>query len=915
MRASLGLSLVLALSLAACSRSNDSLIAEGRTALDKGEYNAAIIAFKNAVQQSPDSLPARLALAEGQERAGNLVDAEQQLRRALSLGGKPGELIPHIAALMLDRNETAKLINEFAAQKLDDPRAQADLKAALATAYLTDRKLDAAKAALAGVENTPWVRVAQAQILAIEGKRDETLQAVDALSSEKTLPWHVLRSASRLYGSLGQTDKSLATLQRALDAAPEHTGLQGELAEAYLNARRVDDARKVHAKLMKSAPKYYRTMYIDAFLKQQDGRRDEAHAQASRVLALIPDHVPSLLIAGDVELGRGEFSAAEAHARKALQQRSDLLEARRMLAQALLNQKKTDEAAEVIDKGLLQAPADETLLGMKAELQWSSGKKSDAVATLQKSLGSASAKKGMTTIRLAEMLFAQGQTKEATGLLRDAEQAAGQDMALRERIFQVALKAGQREQAQRMADEAVKAQPNAASPLMWQAALAGSAGQQDTAFDYCRKALAVQADFYPALMALRSAANTPERRQELRGLMDKAVASGSKDARIYLEYAGLLRVSGATAEDIAAALDKGIAAQPGSVALRSAATRLWLVQGKPDKAMQVAQDGFAANPNSAAMESLLASVLDSAGDHEQAATRYGQLAARYPDQASLRIREADALMRADQAPQALEVLKKAIVALPDDLSLHSTLASLQAQQGALQDALVTASIIRDRKAWAAYGYLLQGDIQAQAKRFDEAFKSYAAAAEAGAELRAKQGRIVLLDRTSDGPKADKELRDWLSAHPNDADMLVFAAQRAGRLGKPSEAVSYLQKLQAQRPDNVVVLNDLAWAQLQAGDKAALSNARKARELAPENPNVLDTLGVILSRSGQGKEGVAVLQQALSLAPGTPIYALHLAEAMLANGDKAEAKKVLDGLNEKIMDADARKQLALLKTKV
>src|SRR5512133_2032187 len=90
----------------------------GAQFMQKNEYASAVIEFKNAVQAKPDALPARLALADALERLYDTVGTEQHLRKAVAAGGDANALLPRIAQLMLDRNDLAKIINEFKDQRL-----------------------------------------------------------------------------------------------------------------------------------------------------------------------------------------------------------------------------------------------------------------------------------------------------------------------------------------------------------------------------------------------------------------------------------------------------------------------------------------------------------------------------------------------------------------------------------------------------------------------------------------------------------------------------------------------------------------------------------------------------------------------------------------------------------------------------
>ena len=75
---------VLALALSACS---EDYMASGQAQLSKGNTAGAVIEFRNAVREQPSALAPRLALADALLGSFDLPSAEQNLRKAVELGG------------------------------------------------------------------------------------------------------------------------------------------------------------------------------------------------------------------------------------------------------------------------------------------------------------------------------------------------------------------------------------------------------------------------------------------------------------------------------------------------------------------------------------------------------------------------------------------------------------------------------------------------------------------------------------------------------------------------------------------------------------------------------------------------------------------------------------------------------------
>jgi tetratricopeptide (TPR) repeat protein len=105
-------------------------------------------------------------------------------------------------------------------------------------------------------------------------------------------------------------------------------------------------------------------------------------------------------------------------------------------------------------------------------------------------------------------------------------------------------------------------------------------------------------------------------------------------------------------------------------------------------------------------------------------------------------------------------------------------------------------------------------------------------------------------------------------------------------------------MMAQQTDNPIVLNNLAWLYHEAGDKRALELAKRAHELAPESPEILDTYGWILFVEGSREQGLALLKKAEERAPDNPDVGYHTASALHNSGETALARDKLDTILEK-----------------
>ncbi len=885
---------------------------QGKAFVEKGELAAAVIAFRNAVQAEPAVVEARVGLGDVLERTGDLSGAEQQYRRAVELGGDASDLVPKIAIILLDRNDLLTLVRDFGDKELALPAADSDLRGIVAVAQLVLAEKPKALAQLAkATVETPAVRLARAQLALREGRNQDAAAELERVLKEGNPPWWVLRAASRVYWAQGDVVKALAAMKGASDIASSHPDVIGEYAEKLFRSGRSAEAKSLHDRLRKIAPRHYRTTVLDALAQMESGRFEEAYASATRVLAALPDHLPSQLIAAKVEMDRGELSTAESRVRKMLAQNPQLVEALRMRFMLELRRGDNKSAGETLEKALRLAPSDKGLLAAAADLAWAKGDKAGAVKQLSVAAQTPPAQAGLLG-RLAEMKNASGRRDEAAVAIDHAIELSEKQPQSRESVLRAAMRMRFLDKAKAMATAELARRPNDPEPLMWMAAVLGSQGDAAGALDQIRLALDTRADYYPALFALGKLANSPEHTKEYDDRLQKAAQAGSKDARIHLERVLRLRLSGADAEQVGAVLEQGIKADPASMPLREAAVRHWLAVGRKDKALTLATDGEAAQPDSVATIALAASTNEAAGNHEQAVTKYGQLSARFPDRIDWALRHAQSLARAGRSAEAISSLRKLISSRADEPAPYRILAMLQMDQKRKDEALLTASMLRDRPKLRSSGLLLLGDIHAQAGDKDEALKAYSEVGKAGGADVALVRKIELLDRTGSQAFANGELKEWLAANPNNIPALSLAAKREAGKQDHAAAARYLEVITKLEPRNAIALNDLAWSYAQSRNPAALAVAKKAAELAPDNAQILDTLAEAQMVAGQRKEAMASLRHALALAPGLSSARVHLAELLAADGNKKEAADLLRDIDERSLDKEAATRLQAVK---
>lgn len=124
------------------------------------------------------------------------------------------------------------------------------------------------------------------------------------------------------------------------------------------------------------------------------------------------------------------------------------------------------------------------------------------------------------------------------------------------------------------------------------------------------------------------------------------------------------------------------------------------------------------------------------------------------------------------------------------------------------------------------------------------------------------------------------------------NLTLAGMYEAGR--EYDKAIERYRRVHELAPDNLVVLNNLAYALAVRKNRVqeAIPLAEKAYNLGGKVPNIADTLGWIYHLAGQSAKAVQLLREAAKGAPRNAEIHLHLAIAAEATGDGETARTAL-----------------------
>jgi tetratricopeptide (TPR) repeat protein len=187
---------------------------------------------------------------------------------------------------------------------------------------------------------------------------------------------------------------------------------------------------------------------------------------------------------------------------------------------------------------------------------------------------------------------------------------------------------------------------------------------------------------------------------------------------------------------------------------------------------------------------------------------------------------------------------------------------------------------------------LLGQWYRRAAKSEDARKAFEKAKAADPRFSAADLSLAEMD-IADGRNdaALERLRVVVAAEPKNISALLLSARAQDAAGAHAAMVASYRAVLNIDPSNLIALNNLAYVLVVENPDEAFKLAQRADEMAPENPNVQDTLGWIYYRKGIYSMAVRYLKTAVDK-EANPRRQFHLGMSYLKVGDQAAGQKIM-----------------------
>jgi len=317
---------------------------------------------------------------------------------------------------------------------------------------------------------------------------------------------------------------------------------------------------------------------------------------------------------------------------------------------------------------------------------------------------------------------------------------------------------------------------------------------------------------------------------------------------------------------------------------------------QPEKFLELAKKFSKKYPNDYNGSMLLAEVYSSIGQKKQAIQILRSLVKRNKQEVKVRILLAQLLSeKTDTEKEVLGLFDNALEIKPKDSNLYLLKANYLIKIGKIHAAFKVSQQLNKSNPGSVIRNIIQGNAYRADKKFEQAIAAYEIAYIAQPNNSLLFVLSDLLYKQGNSKKAIQFLKQVIKKEPENLPVHYYLASRYQQSNDFINAIKYYDAILNKTPDNVIVLNNIAWLYEQQDLSKALIYAQKAVQKAPDSPDILDTLGYILLKQKRAIESVEILEKALSLSPDTPVIQYHLALAYKEANDLKKAKNILENL--------------------
>ena len=691
---------------------------------------------------------------------------------------------------------------------------------------------------------------------------------------------------------LDQPVAAVGELRRAVELLkldqPERMDARVRLADLYLDylersQRRetdvIDEVQRTYSDLIKDDPKsvdghrlkgrLFFVMADDAANKREEAKMNEAlqNAIAEFKLAnsLKPDQTNVVVYLARTLTANKQLGEAERLYRGLVEKEKDNVKTYLELYRMYMFQNQPDQAEAILKKAIENNPKRYDLLINLAAHYYGRKRRDDVVRVLE-TMKSHAKDYPQAFEQAGDFYFRLGDGAEAMRQYEDGIKANPDRKAFYQKLtIQVLMAQGKREEAKKVNDQILAADPKDVDALGLQAGLLLDKGDLQNAVTQLQ------------MVVTRSPGNFVAHFNLGRGLAEKgeiepARAQFNEALRLRPDYTparlalAQLQLSKGEFEPAIKTADDILSYERNNTKAHLIRAAAFLRSNQTPKAREELKHILDANPNSEEAMMQMGVVLVAEQKLKEAEDVFRKCYDLNPANASGLLGMTEVMMAEKQPDRAAQALRAEIQKYPTRQEFHLALGNLYVRSAKLDMAI------------SEYTGLL-----------DKADRKSPTAA----DLYVRLGETQMLAQNV--PGAIDSLKKAHDIMPNNSLILNTLASMLTTAGQRNEAKAAYESALRIDSENPVALNNLAYiiAESPGGDlNQALTFAQRANQKLPQAYEIADTLGWIYLKKNLPDNALELFKNNVSKAPKNPTYRYHLGMALYQKGDKAHAKQEL-----------------------
>jgi len=702
----------------------------------------------------------------------------------------------------------------------------------------------------------------------------------------------------RIRAAIGRKDRS--ELLRIADG-PEADSFSPQtallLAYGLETPRDTNDSARVARRALRRHPDdFWLNDLAGLYFTSSDPPRPlEALAAYQAALAARPDSNMVLINIGITWSSLGDYDRAAAVFSQSLERDKHYLTIRAGLFQALLNSGNLAGAEAAARDWVRDEPGSPLALGSLARVLYLSGKPEEA-RKLMKDAVDHQSRNGTDAMSIAQDLLGMGRNQDAIPYFRQAANLAKHNGEVASSLGFALLNTGHLKEGLEELRRGVEL--TSRSAWCWTALAQGLAsdGKIEEAFAADRKAL--ERDPFQSAVRVTYAQHLrlAGRPQEALAVAEEAVRLNPRDGSALAEQ-GLCLAGLRCYPEAIRSLELAIRLQPWNGALRESLGDVLKVNNDATSAVTAYKEAIRLMPDTARLHNALGNAYFDLKDYPRSIAAYRSAIDRDKKEPIFKTNLANALRLDGQQTEALALYREAVTLAPDNADVRRTCCTGLYEMGRNDEAIEEGgAAVRLAPAVAASHNVL-GIALMRAGRPAAAVEEYRKA------VRLSPTDPVLLTNLAEalavtGKSAEAEMtaRDAVRLDTNNTACLKMLGNVLHANRRYKEAVDAFRDAVRLEPGNPWYHFFLAGSLIPLGKPAwdeALSAAKKAVELAPNQPVYSSRLGEVYAVRGELKDAEAAYRKSVKPEPGDGSVLFEYAKFLFSQKRYSDAAEVTE----------------------